>query len=153
VARIQSAGILLHRFRDGEPQVLLGHLGGPYWTNRDDGAWSIPKGEIEPGESPEDAARREFGEELGVAVPAGDWTDLGIVRQSKKDVHIWAIEADLDPDTVVPGTFDLQWPPGTGQIEQFAELDRVAWFTKEKAYRAIVTAQAQFLDRLWLMPD
>ena len=133
--------------------MLLGHLGGPYWTHHDDGAWSIPKGEIEPGESPEAAARREFSEELGVAVPAGEWTDLGVVRQSKKDVRVWAVEADLDPDTVVPGTFELQWPPGTGQIEQFAELDRVAWFTKDAAYQAIIEAQTQFLNRLWLMPN
>lgn len=153
MARIQSAGILLHRLRNGQRVVLLGHLGGPYWTNRDDGAWSIPKGEIEPGETAEAAARREFGEELGVLVPAGTWTDLGQIRQSKKDVRVWAVEADLDPATIKPGTFDLQWPPGSGQVQQFAELDRVAWFDLAQARTAIISAQTEFLDRLAAKAD
>lgn len=148
MARLQSAGLLLHRVADGRREVLLGHLGGPFWARRHERAWSIPKGVLEPGEEPADAARREFVEELGVPVPAGPWTDLGEVRQSKKDVRVWAVEADLDPTTVVPGTFDLEWPPGSGTLQTFPELDRVQWFGLADAAEAIVAAQAEFLLRL-----
>lgn len=148
MARLLSAGLLLHRVRDGRREVLLGHLGGPFWARRHEHAWSIPKGVVEEGESPEDAARREFTEELGLPVPDGPWRDLGQVRQSRKDVLVWAIEADLDPASVVPGTFDLEWPPGSGTMQAFPEIDRVAWFGREEAAEAIVAAQATFLDRL-----
>src|SRR5690606_7886163 len=100
MARLQSAGLLLHRVRDGRREVLLGHLGGPFWARRHARAWSIPKGGVEPGEEPEETARREFVEELGVPVPPGPWVDLGEVRQSRKDVRVWAVEADLDPDKI-----------------------------------------------------
>lgn len=148
MARLQSAGLLLHRVADGRREVLLGHLGGPFWARRHERAWSIPKGVLEPGEEPADAARREFVEELGVPVPEGPWTDLGEVRQSKKDVRVWAVEADLDPTTVAPGTFDLEWPPGSGTLQAFPELDRVQWFGLADAAEAIVAAQAEFLLRL-----
>lgn len=148
MARLTSAGILLHRIRDGRREVLLGHLGGPFWAKRHERAWSIPKGVLEEGESPEEAARREFLEELGVPVPEGPWTDLGSVRQSRKDVLVWAVEADLDPATVVPGTFDLEWPPGSGTMQAFPELDRVQWFGLDEAAELVVAAQAAFLDRL-----
>ncbi len=148
MARILSAGVLLHRVADGRREVLLGHLGGPFWLKRHEQAWSIPKGEIEPGEDPADGARREFTEELGLPVPDGPWVDLGEVRQSRKDVRVWAVEADLDPDEVVPGTFDLEWPPGSGTVQPFPELDRVAWFTVDDARSVIVAAQSAFLDRL-----
>lgn len=148
MARLLSAGVLLHRERDGRREVLLGHLGGPFWARRHEHAWSIPKGVVEPGESPQDAARREFLEELGLPVPEGEWTDLGQVRQSKKDVQVWAVEADLDPAAVVPGTFDLEWPPHSGTMQAFPEIDRVAWFALPEAAEAIVAAQAAFLDRL-----
>jgi len=148
MARILSAGVLLHRLAEGRREVLLGHLGGPFWTRRHEQAWSIPKGEIEPGEDPADAARREFAEELGVPVPAGPWLDLGVVRQSRKDVRVWAVEADLDPASIVPGTFELVWPPGSGTTQAFPELDRVAWFGLDEARSVVVKAQAEFLDRL-----
>ncbi|SKB05357.1 NUDIX domain-containing protein [Aeromicrobium choanae] len=153
MARLLSAGILLHRVRDGRREVLLGHLGGPFWAKRDERAWSIPKGVVEAGEQPADAARREFLEELGVPVPDGPWVDLGSVRQSRKDVVVWAVEADLDPTVVVPGTFDLEWPPGSGTLQAFPELDRVAWFGLEEAAEAVVAAQAVFLERLPAVPD
>lgn len=151
--RIQSAGILLFRRTSGEVEVLLGHLGGPFWTKRQEQAWSIPKGEVEAGEEPEAAARREFTEELGVEVPDGPWLDLGQVRQSRKDVRVWAVEGDLDPEAIIPGTFELQWPPRSGRIESFPELDRVAWLTLPEAARLIVGAQAEFLDRLSAVSD
>lgn len=147
MARILLAGVLLHRRTTGTPEVLLGHLGGPFLAHRHEQAWSIPKGEIEPGEAPVDAARREFAEELGLPVPDGVWVDLGVVRQSK-DVHVWAVEADLDPTTITPGTFDLEWPPRSGTVRAFPELDRVAWFGFDEARAVIVAAQAEFLDRL-----
>ncbi|MET1132852.1 MAG: NUDIX domain-containing protein [Aeromicrobium sp.] len=153
MARLLSAGILLHRVRDGRREVLLGHLGGPFWAKRHEHAWSIPKGVVEEGESPQEAARREFVEELGVPVPEGPWVDLGSVRQSRKDVVVWAVEADLDPEAVVPGTFELEWPPNSGTIRSFPELDRVAWFGLEDAAEAVVAAQAVFLERLPAVPD
>ncbi len=151
--RLVSAGILLHRRRDGRTEVLLGHLGGPYWARKHERAWSIPKGVVEDGEEPVDAARREFTEELGVAVPAGPLVDLGTVRQSRKDVRIWAVEADLDPESVVPGTFAMEWPPRSGRTIEVPELDRVAWFDLETAAAVVVAAQAEHLQRLEAMSD
>ena len=151
--RLVSAGILLHRRRDGRTEVLLGHLGGPYWARKHERAWSIPKGVVEDGEEPVDVARREFTEELGVAVPAGPLVDLGTVRQSRKDVRIWAVEADLDPESVVPGTFAMEWPPRSGRTIEVPELDRVAWFDLETAAAVVVAAQAEHLQRLEAMSD
>ena len=153
MARLVSAGILLHRRRDGRSEVLLGHLGGPYWARKHERAWSIPKGVVEDGEEPIDAARREFSEELGVPVPVGTLVDLGTVRQSRKDVRIWALEAELDPDTVVPGTFAMEWPPRSGRTLEVPELDRVAWFDLETAATVVVAAQAEHLQRLAAMSD
>ena len=151
--RLLSAGILLHRRRDGRTEVLLGHLGGPFWARKHERAWSIPKGVVEDGEEPIDAARREFTEELGVPVPPGSLVDLGTVRQSRKDVRIWALEADLDPETVDPGTFDMEWPPRSGRTIQVPELDRVAWFDLETAAAVVVAAQAEHVHRLAALPD
>lgn len=150
---VDSAGILLHRGGPAAREVLLGHLGGPFWTKRHEGAWSIPKGVVEPGESLIEAARREFAEELGVAVPAGDLVPLGSVRQSKKVVHVWALAADLDPLTIVPGEFEMEWPPRSGTMASFPELDRVAWFGLAAAAEVVITAQRVFLERLAEMPD
>jgi predicted NUDIX family NTP pyrophosphohydrolase len=145
----RSAGILLFRRRARHVEVLLGHLGGPFWARRDAGAWTIPKGEHDEAEPPQEAARREFEEELGLPVPDGTWLELGEVRQSGgKVVTAWAVEGDLDPATVVPGTFELEWPPGSGEIRRFPELDRVAWFELDEAGARVVTAQRGLLERL-----
>jgi predicted NUDIX family NTP pyrophosphohydrolase len=129
--------------------VLLGHMGGPFWARKDAGAWTIPKGEPDPGEDLETTARREFAEELGLPVPAGRLHPLGEVRQSSgKVVTAWALEGDVDPDDVVPGTFELEWPPRSGRRQTFPELDRVAWFDLDTARAKVVTAQDVLLDRL-----
>lgn len=124
-------------------------MGGPFWVKRDVGGWSLPKGGYEPDEQPEAAARREFQEELGVPVPAGELVELGEVRQSSgKVVTVWALESDFDTAAVVPGSFDLEWPAGSGRIQQFPELDRAAWFDVDAARTKIVAGQVPFLDRL-----
>ena len=125
----RSAGLLLFRGAGGDLEVLLGHMGGPFWAKKDAGAWSLPKGELDPEEPPERAARREFEEELGLPAPDGDYLELGEVKQSGgKVVTAWAVAADLDPAAVVPGTFELEWPPRSGRIQEFPEVDRVGWF-------------------------
>ena len=144
-----SAGILLFRKANRRIDVLLGHMGGPFWARRDDGAWSIPKGEYEPPEDALSAARREFTEELGLPVPPGELIHLGGVKQpGGKLVSVWAIESDLDPDIVVPGTFEMEWPPRSGHVQTFLEVDRVAWFELDVAARKLVKGQQPFLDRL-----
>ncbi|MDT4936316.1 MAG: hypothetical protein QOK11_4208 [Pseudonocardiales bacterium] len=124
-------------------------MGGPFWARKDIGAWSVPKGEYEPDEQPLAAARREFLEELGLPAPEGELIDLGEVRQSSgKVVTAWAVEGDLDPADVVPGTFEMEWPKGSGQLREFPEIDRVAWLDVDAARAKIVAAQRPFLDRL-----
>jgi predicted NUDIX family NTP pyrophosphohydrolase len=153
VAR-DSAGILLYRHTsDGELQVLVAHPGGPLWARRDDGAWSIVKGEIEPGERPEDAARRELAEELGAEAAAGltdlALVELGEVRQrAGKRVVAWAAAGDVDPAALESSTFEMTWPPRTGRRASFPEIDRVAWVTPERARELLNPAQAPFVDRL-----
>ncbi|MBQ1088662.1 NUDIX domain-containing protein [Streptomyces sp. B93] len=145
----RSAGLLLFRCGDDGLEVLLGHMGGPFFARRDAGAWTVPKGEYEADESAWDAARREFTEELGLAPPDGAAVPLGEVRQSGgKLVTVWAVEGDLDPAAVTPGTFRMEWPPRSGRIEEFPELDRVRWFPLAEARDVIVRAQGAFLDRL-----
>ncbi|WP_406206748.1 MULTISPECIES: NUDIX domain-containing protein [unclassified Streptomyces] len=145
----RSAGLLLFRHTDDGLEVLLGHMGGPFFAKRDAGAWTVPKGEYEPDEPAWDAARREFREELGLAPPDGEAVPLGEVKQSGgKIVTVWAVEADLDPATVVPGTFVMEWPPRSGRTQEFPELDRVAWLGVDRAREVVVKAQAAFLDRL-----
>jgi predicted NUDIX family NTP pyrophosphohydrolase len=141
--------VLLYRRTDQQLEILIGHLGGPLWVRRDSGAWTVPKGELADDEDPLAAARREFAEELGLPVPPGELVDLGEVRQSGgKLVRVWAVAADLDPDTVTLGTFDMEWPLGSGRMQSFPELDRVAWLPLDSARRCLVTAQQAFLDRL-----
>lgn len=145
-----SAGVLLFR-RTGTPgpQVLLGHMGGPLWARRDVGAWSIPKGGYEADEDPFEAARREYVEEVGVALPDGDYLPLGeVVQANNKLVIAWAVEGDLDPGQAVSNTFELEWPPRSGRIQTFPEFDRVAWFELDDAAQRIVAAQARFIERL-----
>ena len=133
--------------------MLLGHMGGPYWARKDAGAWTIPKGEYEPGDDALQAARREFEEEIGVPVPATELVDLGEVRQSGgKLVRAWAAllsdDAALDPAAVVSNTFEMEWPPRSGRMQVFPELDRVEWLDLDRAREKVVTAQREFLDRL-----
>lgn len=145
----RSAGLLLFRRTDHGVEVLLGHMGGPFFARRDAGAWTVPKGEYEPDETAWDAARREFQEELGLPPPDGDPIPLGEVTQTnRKVVTVWAIEADLDVTTMVPGTFTMEWPPRSGRIQEFPELDRAEWLTLDRARALLVKAQTTFLDLL-----
>src|SRR6059036_3245168 len=123
-----SAGLLMFRLRDGEPEVLLVHPGGPFWAKKDEGAWSIPKGEFEAGEDPLEASRRELEEETGI-VARGTFVPLGSARQkSGKLVHAWALEQDADAASIRSNTFTLEWPPRSGHMREFPEVDRAAWF-------------------------
>ena len=141
----RSAGVLLRR-ADGH--VLLVHPGGPFWARKDLGAWSIPKGEHDDDEDPEACARREFAEELGVPAPS-DLVDLGTVRQkNRKDVRAFYGEGDLDVSAVVSNTFEMEWPPRSGRVQAFPEIDRAEWFPVEVAREKLIAAQAEFLDRL-----
>jgi predicted NUDIX family NTP pyrophosphohydrolase len=150
VAAKLSAGVLLFRLApDGEIEVLLVHPGGPFWARRDEGAWSIPKGEYREDEDALAAARREFVEELGHEIPAGEPLDLGTVTQSSgKRVRAWAVEGDLDASAITSNTFELEWPPRSGRREQFPEVDRAAWFDLAEAREKLVKAQVAFLERL-----
>jgi predicted NUDIX family NTP pyrophosphohydrolase len=149
VAAKRSAGLLVFRRTHAAVEVLLGHMGGPFWARKDAGAWSIPKGEYDADESAQAAARREFTEELGVPPPGGELVDLGDVRQSGgKTVSVWAVEGDLDLAGVEAGTFVMEWPRGSGRLQEFPELDRVEWFELEAARAKVGTAQRTFLDRL-----
>jgi predicted NUDIX family NTP pyrophosphohydrolase len=149
VASRRSAGILVFRRVGSGVEVLLGHMGGPFWARRDAGAWSIPKGEYEPSEEPEAAARREFEEELGFPLPPGVLHELGTIRQAGgKVVTAWAIEADPDLGRLHPGTFTMEWPPRSGRVREFPEVDRVAWFGLQAAREKIVTGQRVLLERL-----
>ena len=130
-------------------EVLLVHPGGPFWKKRDDGAWSIPKGEIEPGESAVEVARREFQEELGAPAPDGDLVPLGKIRQAGgKVVQAWAAVGDLDPARIESMTFEMEWPPRSGRRATFPEVDQAAWFHLDTARRKILEAQRTFIDRL-----
>ncbi len=144
-----SAGILLWRRTDGGPEVLIGHMGGPYWARKDERGWSIPKGEYGPGEDPFTVACREFEEELGSPVPATEFTDLGELRTtSSKVLAVWAAEGDLDASAAVSNTFALEWPPRSGRMQEFPEIDRAAWVTVDEARTKLVAGQVGFLDRL-----
>jgi predicted NUDIX family NTP pyrophosphohydrolase len=144
-----SAGIVLWRMGAGGPEVLLGHPGGPFFAKKDDGNWTVLKGEIEPGEDPYAVARREFEEESGSAPPNGDALSLGDIQQrGGKLVTAWALEGDLDPATAASNTFEMEWPPHSGNVAAFPEIDRVEWFDLESARRKIRVAQIPLLDRL-----
>ena len=144
-----SAGILLYRIADGEPEVLLVHPGGPFWARKDAGAWSIPKGEHSDDEDAQACALREFEEETGTALTPGALPDLGTVRlKSGKLVTAWAVEGDLDADAITSNTFELEWPPRSGRTQEFPEVDRAGWFGLEDAREKVNPAQGAFLDRL-----
>jgi len=145
----RSAGILLYRIRDGEPEVLIVHPGGPFWARKDAGAWSIPKGEHDDDEDAQACALREFEEETGTALTPAALADLGTVRlKSGKLVAAWAVEGDLDADTITSNTFELEWPPRSGRTQEFPEVDRASWFGLDAAREKLNPAQGAFLDRL-----
>ena len=145
-----SAGLLLFRRpTPGGLEVLLVHPGGPYWKNRDDGAWSLPKGEIEDGADALATALREFEEETGFAPPGGPHAPLGSVKtKSGKTIHAWATEGDCDPQQIVSNQFEIEWPPRSGKTQCFPEVDRAGFFTVDAARTKLHEAQHPFLDRL-----
>ena len=144
----RSAGLVMYRRSGLKLEVLLVHPGGPFWANKDDGAWSIPKGEYTDGEEPLTAARREFEEETGLK-PDGRFIELGSFRQSSaKTISAWAVEGDFDPSRLHSNTFSMQWPPRTGRLQEFPEVDRAAWFEPEEAERKILKGQRGILDAL-----
>ena len=149
MAATRSAGLLLHRRTSAGPEVLIAHMGGPYWARKDEGAWSIPKGELEDGEAHLAAALREFEEELGMPPPAGTPVDLGEFRQpSGKRVTVFAQEGDLDVTRIRGGEFEMEWPPGSGRIERFPEIDRAEWMTLDRARTKLLKGQVPVIDVL-----
>lgn len=146
----RSAGLLVHRpGAGGEHEILLVHPGGPFWARRDDGAWTVPKGEVEPGEELLEVAEREFAEELGQPPPPGPRTDLGEVRQAGgKWTHLWAVAGDLDVTVVRSNTFEIEWPPRSGRHQAFPEVDRAAWVPLRQARTKLLASLLPFLDRL-----
>ncbi len=149
MARSQvSAGLLPVREVDGRLEFFLVHPGGPFFASKDDGSWSVAKGLVDPGEDRLAAAKRELSEETGFAPPEGPYVELGTVRQkSGKVVHAWAVAADLDPALLVSNEFELVWPPRSGRLQRFPEVDRAAWLDLEAAARKILEAQRPFLER------
>jgi predicted NUDIX family NTP pyrophosphohydrolase len=144
----QAAGILLYRRGRSGLEVLLAHPGGPLWARKDAGAWTLPKGQFTGTELPLDAARREFEEEMGRA-PLGDFQPLGTVKQpSGKVIHAWAAESDFDARNVKSNLFSMEWPPRSGRMGEFPEVDRAGWFSIEQAREKIIKGQAPFLERL-----
>ena len=142
-----SAGLLMFRIRNQRAEVFLAHPGGPFWRRKDAGAWSIPKGETTAGEEPLAAARREFEEETGM-IPEGPFVDLGETKQAGgKTVKAWAFEGDGSP-AIQSNAFSLEWPPKSGRVQQFPEVDRAEWFSLDEAEGRVHRGQAVFLDRL-----
>jgi predicted NUDIX family NTP pyrophosphohydrolase len=148
MARKQSAGVILYRYGNAGLEVFLVHPGGPFWSRRDDGAWSIPKGEFTDPEAAEDAARREFAEETGLPLTA-PLTPLQPIAQSRvKTIHPFAAHADFDPAQLRSNLFEMEWPPRSGRMATFPEVDRAAWFSIEEAQRKIIAGQAPILGSL-----
>jgi predicted NUDIX family NTP pyrophosphohydrolase len=146
-----SAGILLYRWREGELEVFLVHPGGPFWARKDAGAWSIPKGEFAPDEDPLAAARREFAEETGLAVD-GEFRALRPIRQAGgKVVHAFAIEGEVDPGAIRSNSFTIEWPPRSGRLRAFPEVDRAGWFALPEAQQKILKSQLGLLEQLALL--
>jgi predicted NUDIX family NTP pyrophosphohydrolase len=145
----QSAGLLVYRMREGKPEVLIAHMGSPWWAKKDAGAWSIPKGEYEEGEDPLATAKREFKEELGKEPPNAELIDLGSVKQkNNKTVVLWAVEGDVDVSNTTSNKVKIEWPPRSGKMQEFPEIDRAEWFSLEEAARKLIPAQVEFLKRL-----
>lgn len=150
MAKRRSAGLLVFRERPGSGvEVMLAHMGGPYWAGRDAGAWTIPKGEYDADEEPLAAARREFVEEVGHAVPPGDPVYLGEIKQSGgKRIRAWALMGDLDVSRIASNAFEIEWPPGSGRMQQFPEIDRAGWFDLATARTKLARGQLPFIDLL-----
>lgn len=149
----QSAGILLYRKKANQLEVFLGHPGGPFWTKKDLGSWSIPKGEYLEGEEPLQAAIREFEEETGYR-PSGDFIPLPTIRQKgHKTVHCWAVQGELDAGSIVSNMFEMEWPPRSGKTKAFPEIDRAGWFSIDAAREKINERQVRFIDELEKLID
>jgi predicted NUDIX family NTP pyrophosphohydrolase len=145
-----SAGLLLYRRREGSVEVFLIHPGGPYWARKDAGAWSVPKGLVDPQEDELACARREFTEETGFPVPDGAAYNLGVFRQpSGKRLHVWALEGDCDPAALSSNPFEMEWPPNSSRRAQFPEADRGGWFDREQALRKIADGQRPVLEKFY----
>jgi len=144
----QSAGILLHRKSEGVLQVFLVHPGGPFYKNKDPGAWSIPKGEFPDAEEPLAAAKREFEEETGQAIDGGFIKLEPVTLKSGKIVYAWAVEGDINPETITSNEFEMEWPPKSGKKQSFPEIDRAGWFSVDEARLKINPAQAKLIDNL-----
>ncbi len=145
----KSAGIILYKFSDSVPEILLVHMGGPYWQKKDKASWSIPKGEFEFPELPFDAAIREMEEETGLLVK-GDFIELKPVKQKGgKVIHAFAFNQDFNPESLISNSFDLEWPPQSGKISAFAEIDKACWFDKETALDKILPGQTAILEELF----
>ena len=143
-----SAGILLYRLSDDEPEVFLVHPGGPFWAKKDEGAWSVPKGLFEEEENPLDAARREFREETGSDI-SGNFMELTPLRQpSGKVVYVWAVEGNIDATSIKSNMFSMEWPPKSGKEQEFPEVDKGGWFTMAQAREKLLPGQRGFLDQL-----
>ncbi len=144
-----SAGILLYRDGEAGLEVLIGHMGGPFWERKDAGAWSIPKGETKEGENTRAVAKREFAEELGSPPPEEPYLELGEIRQaSGKRVVVFAVQGELDTESVLSNSFEMEWPRGSGRLREFPEIDRAAWMSLAQAREKLVPAQVPFLGRL-----
>jgi predicted NUDIX family NTP pyrophosphohydrolase len=147
----KSAGLMLYRELSAASaiEVLLVHPGGPFWRNKDAGAWTIPKGEFDESEEPLAAAKREFKEELGAPAPNGDYLSLGSIKQKGgKTVHAWAVKGDFEPENLASNTFTCEWPPRSRRMQEFPEVDRAEWFTPELAKRKILPAQVPLIEEL-----
>lgn len=145
----QSAGILVYRRQGKKVQVLLAHAGGPFWAKKDKGAWTIPKGEFTGDETPENAARREFAEEIGQPAPSGTLHDLGTIkRKDGKVIYAFAVEGDMDVAQTHSNTFEMEWPPKSGQMQSFPEIDRAAWTDMSQAPDKMHSGQSVFIERL-----
>ncbi|MGH9858193.1 MAG: NUDIX domain-containing protein, partial [Acidobacteriota bacterium] len=145
----QSAGILVYKKKNNVTEVLIVHPGGPFWAKKDKGAWSIPKGEPQEGDDRLETAKREFREETGHEAPNGEFIELGSIKnKSGKVIYAWAVEGDLDASNVKSNTFTMEWPPKSGNQQEFVEVDKAGWFNLEKAKEKLNPAQADFIDRL-----
>ncbi len=149
-----SAGLLIFRRSNGRLEVLLAHHGGPLWAHKDEGAWSIVKGQLEADESPIEAAKREFAEETGHQPPEGTYIELTPLHHTDgRTIYAWAVEADYDPDTIVSNTFRMEWPRGSGRWGEWPENDRAEWFDTDTARQKLHSGQAAFIDQLEALTD